>query len=268
MDLVTDMHMFWELFQDSPILLRVVSLVQTGFTVWMVVDAYRRGAEFFWFWIVLFFQPLGAWIYFFAIKFQTLRMPRFRSAAPRERRRSIEELRYRLDHAPTMANRLALAECLMERGRHDEAAPHLDAVLTVEPGYTPALYSLAQCRLVTGRPEESVTLLERLIARDRRWSDYRAWRTLVDVHVRLNRLTDAVSAARELERHRPTLENRCVLAERLVAAGQRPEAVQLLERALADHQFNSSWLDKLRTRAWQREARRLIAQITRPGEKS
>src|SRR5262245_49125561 len=32
-------------------------LAQAGLTIWMLIDASRRGVEFYWFWIILFFQP-------------------------------------------------------------------------------------------------------------------------------------------------------------------------------------------------------------------
>ena len=47
------------LFEFSPLY-----LLQAALTIWMLVDAHRRGVEFFWFWVILFFQPFGAWVYF------------------------------------------------------------------------------------------------------------------------------------------------------------------------------------------------------------
>ena len=37
---------------------QAVYLLQLGFTIWMMVDAYRHGVEQFWYWIILFFQPI------------------------------------------------------------------------------------------------------------------------------------------------------------------------------------------------------------------
>src|SRR5262249_58558461 len=122
------MHMFLELFSDAPLVAKVLSMLQLGFTVWMAVDAYQRRVESFWYFAFLFFQPIGPWIYFFAVKARTLRPFRMRPGLPRERKLSLDELRYRVERAPTVANRLAFAERLMEKGGHAEAIPHLDAV--------------------------------------------------------------------------------------------------------------------------------------------
>src|SRR5437764_14710605 len=94
------MHLFWELFADSPLLLKGVYLLQLAFTIWMAVDAYQRAGEQFWIWIIIVFQPLGPWIYFFAVKLRTLRLPGLPSAragATWERKLSLEELRYRVE---------------------------------------------------------------------------------------------------------------------------------------------------------------------------
>jgi phosphoglycerol transferase MdoB-like AlkP superfamily enzyme len=58
MDTIYEILTFYPLF----------SLLQTAFMVWMLVDAYRRGAEWFWFFVILFVPAVGSWVYFFAVK--------------------------------------------------------------------------------------------------------------------------------------------------------------------------------------------------------
>jgi hypothetical protein len=254
------MHLFWQLFADSPLLLQGIYLLQLAFTIWMMVDAYRHGAEQFWYWIILFFQPIGAWVYFFAVKLRNLRLPRLpMSGSSADRKLSLEELQYRVDRTPTVANRLALAQRLMDRDRHDDAIVHIEAVLQVEPGYCQALHALAECRLATGEPTHAVHALEKLIQRDRRWSHYRAWRTLIDAHRARREPGDALQACRELEKQLPTLENKCLLAEHLIDNGLKPEAIDLLDQALEDHHY-SPWGQRFRNWSWARKARALVAE--------
>jgi hypothetical protein len=255
------MHLFWQLFEGSPLVLQVLYLLQLAFTIWMMVDVYHRGAEQFWYWIILFFQPIGAWVYFFAVKVRTLRLPGLPSAGARgawERKLSLDELRYRVERAPTVANRLALAERLMDRDLHEDAVAHLEAILQVEPGYCQALHALAECRLATGEPTHAVHALEKLIQRDRRWSHYRAWRTLIQAHQARREPADALQACRELEKQLPTLENKCLLAEHLLDNNLKPEAIELLERALEDNQY-APWRERWRNWRWARTARQLLA---------
>jgi hypothetical protein len=253
-----DMDLFRELFVGPSHLGQVLSLLQLALTIWMAIDAYQRGVETFWYWVILFFQPIGAWIYFFAIKFRTLRLPRMRPALSGERKLSLDELRYHVERTPTVGNRFALAERLMDKGAHAEAIPHLEAILAIEPDYCAALHALAGCRLATGAAQQAVGSLEKLIHRDPRWANYRAWRTLIDAHLARGQPADALVACRELAKRLPTLENKCLLAEQLLDNGRPAEAVQLLDEALEDHRY-APWSARWRNWRWAREARRLRA---------
>jgi hypothetical protein len=259
------MHIVWDLFGgDAPLLVRLLSFCQVAFVIWMVVDAYHRHAEPFWYWVILLFQPIGVWIYFFAVKFRTLRLPRPQSAAPDERKLSLDELRYRVERTPTVANRLALAQRLMEKGGHADSIPLLEAVLVKEPEYCAALHALAECRLATGAAEQAVAPLEKLLGRDHRWENYRARRTLIEVHVARGQPADALEVCRAYEKLLPSLEHKCLLAEHLMANGCHAEAVETLDQALVDHRY-SPWSARWRDWRTAREARRLLAEAEKNG---
>src|ERR1022692_3059504 len=96
--------------------------LQLAFTLGMLLHAYRGGADLFWYFVIFFFQPFGAWIYLFVVF-----LPGFRlgigghARGGWQRRLSLDELRYRAERAPTVNNRTALAQGLMEKGRHADA---------------------------------------------------------------------------------------------------------------------------------------------------
>lgn len=252
------MHIFTQLFDGAPLVAQILTLLQLAFTVWMMVDAYHRRVEMFWYWVIFFFQPIGAWIYFFAVKFQRGSLFRSRPAISWERKMSLDELRYCVERTPTVANRLALAERLMEKGEHAEAIPFLEAVLTVEPEYCVALHALAECRLATDNSEQALAPLEKLLRQDPRWTNYLAWRTLVDVHTARGRPADALTACRELAKRQPTMENKCLLAEHLLGNGMPSEAAHILHDALQEHHF-APWSARWRDAGLARKARRLLA---------
>jgi hypothetical protein len=259
------MHLFRDLFADPSPTMQVLGTLQLAFIIWMMVDAYQRRAEPMWYWLILLFQPLGAWIYFFAVKFRTLRLTSMRPAVSAERQLSLDELRYRVERTPTVAHRLALAHRLMEKGNHADAVPYLEAVLAVEPHYCAALHALAECRLATGAAEQAVAPLEKLIDRDHRWENYRARRTLIDVHQSRGQSADALAACRKYEHCLPNLENKCLLAEHLIANGISSEAAELLDQALTDHRY-APWSARWRDWRAARTARRLLVEAEQGGD--
>lgn len=251
------MGIFWDFLFGLP---SWMLLLQGAFTIWMLVDAYQRGTEFFWLWIILIFQPIGTWVYFAAVKLPTLRLTRgFNTRQLWQRRLSLDELRYRVERAPTVVNLLALAERFMEKKQHGEAIPHLEAILAKEETYCQAMYDLAVCHLECNKAELALPVLQRLMNRDPRWSDYRAWPTLIAVHQRLGKENDALQSCRELEKRVPNWENKCRLAERLIDNGYKTEAAQILLQALEDHRF-APLQRRLRNWSWARHAQQLLSE--------
>jgi hypothetical protein len=252
------MQVIQSFFVDYPLL----SLAQTAFMVWMLIDAYRRRAEGFWFWVILFVPGLGAWVYFFAVKLRDFRGPNLGGLF--QRPASLQELRYRAEHLPTLVSHLELAERLIEQGQHGEALPHLLAARKMEPEHPRPQFALALCHKEQGQPGQAVPLLEGLLARDPRWHNYAAWYLLIEARAAAGDPTGAVASCRELARLAPTLEHNCLLAEHLLMAGQTAEADRLLEASLRDHDYAPGPIRR-RNRRWASEARRLRKRAAGPG---
>ena len=253
-----------EIYELYPLL----SLLQTAFMVWMLVDCYRRGAEYYWYLIILLLPGVGAWVYFFVVKVQA---GDFRSVSlggafggALRRGPSLDHLRYLADQTPTLSNHLNLAQRLVEIGRHAEALPHLEAVLKTEPDHGLALYSLAVCHNALGRPADAVPVLEKLLGRDNRWGNYVAWRLLVQAQDAAGDRAAALLSCRELARLAPTLQNRCLLADHLLDQGQTLEARMLLEQALRDHDYAPGHVRR-RDGRWAADARRLLKETETAG---
>jgi hypothetical protein len=248
------MHIVYQLLSDHPAL----SVLQAALTIWMLIDAFRRPVEGYWPWVILFFQPLGAWIYFFLVKVRDFRTPQgftLWQGGP-----SLKELRYRAESTPTLANHLALAQRLIQRQGYDEAVPHLQVAHKIEPDHGQVLYSLALCHARAERPADAVPLLQRLLAKDPRWSNYAASYLMIETRREMDDHAGAVAGCRELARLAPTLQHQCLLAETLLDAGQPKEARDVLDRSLRDHQFASGQV-RWRNRRWARQARRLLRDI-------
>jgi hypothetical protein len=53
--------------------MHIVLVLSYAFSLWMIVDAYRRHATFYWYLIIFF--PFGEWVYFFLVKWPEWRAP-------------------------------------------------------------------------------------------------------------------------------------------------------------------------------------------------
>jgi hypothetical protein len=248
------MHLLYELVNGHPI----ISLAQMLFTIWMAVDVYRRGAEHFWYWVILFIPVLGAWVYFLAVVAPNLGSTG--NITWFQRKVSLEELRYRAEQTPTLANNLALGQGLIARGAFAEAIPVLEAAHKVEPEHGSVLFALARCHAGQKNQVQAAAFLERIIKRDPRWSDYDAWRLLVETHLDAAHHETALEKARELVKIAPTLRHKCILGEILIDQSYKGEARALLEGALDDHAFTPTALRR-HNRAWARRAAKLLKRI-------
>jgi hypothetical protein len=235
-------------------------LAQAALTVWMLVDANRRGVEFYWYWIILGFQPLGSWAYFFLYKAGDFRAGQGWLAGLFHRRPSLEEVRHQAEWSPTLANRLELAGRLAEVGDYAEAVPHVEAVLAHEPDHCQALFLLAVCQRGQGRPEQAVPPLQKLLARQPSWGNYQGWHTLLAVRREAGDLPGAVAGCRELAQTAPRLEHTCLLAEYLAEAGEKAEARKVLEQTLHDFRYLPG-TSRRRDRPWLGRAKQLLKEM-------
>jgi hypothetical protein len=242
------------LFELSPLY-----LAQALFTLWMLVDANRRGMDSWWFWIILVVQPIGAWAYFFSYKWHDLRGGSGWLGNLFQRRAPLQEVRHQAERSPTAANRLELGVRLVEEGLYDEALPHLQAMLAREPEHCRALFALAQAQRGLGHPEQAAATLQKLVKQQPGWGDYTAWRLLVEVCREAGDAAAARTQARELARITPGLQHRCLLAECLIEAGDTVEARKVLEQGLDDYRYLSG-PSRRRDGRWLGKARQLLEQ--------
>jgi hypothetical protein len=235
-------------------------LAQAALTIWMLVDANRRGVDYYWFLLILAFQPFGAWVYFFLYKAKDFRAGQGWLAGLFHRPPSVTELRHRTERLPTIANRLELGERLVETGEYAEALPHLEAVLARESEHCQALFAFAQAQRGLGHPENAIAPLQKLIAKHWSWSEYRAWHVLIEVRKATGDSGGALESCRELTRIAPSLEHRCLLAEHLLQAGDNAEARKVMEQGLDDYRYTSG-LSRRRDRRWVSKAKQLLKQV-------
>lgn len=234
----------------------ILSAIQSLFMVGMLIDAYRRGVEQWWFYFILFVPIIGAWAYFFVVF-----VPRFDLKFPFfERKTPVEELRYRAQNSPTFANDFALGQRLVELGRYDESLAPLESARKREPTHPQVCFHLAKSLYELHKSSEALPFVQAILDKEPRWEDYAAWRLLIKIQHDLNQADAAVETARHLVRLSPRMEHKYLLAEQLVHIDQDGEARLVLENALQEQQFVSAPVRRL-NRKWVKEAKRLLNDL-------
>ena len=229
--------------------------LQHLFMAWMLVDAFRRGAERHWYWII--FIPFGEWFYFFMVKIHSPEMAWLKNLLHYEKPITLESLRYLYDQTPSLANRLRLAQALHDAGWYDEGAELFSEVLDRQPASREALLGLGLCRAGQGDDKSAVELLERLIEIDKAFEEYQPWLHLTEALWRLDRRADALELLERLVQTSPRLGHSVALAQLQVEAGKPDSARANLWQALEHHNHAPRFAQK-NNRAWARRAKKML----------
>ena len=145
----------------------IVLVLSIGFAVHVV----RTGRPLFWLWPILFLPAVGCAVYFFAEL-----LPELTGSRPVRRavaqaggiltaKRDFQELAAAVADAPTVANRCALAEALLQRGDTENALTHYRDALSPPHQDDPLpLLGLARCYFAHGEPAAALEALDHLLA--------------------------------------------------------------------------------------------------------
>lgn len=146
-------------------------LIGWFFAVVFAVHAVRTGQPLYWLFILFFFPGLGSLVYAIAIWLPEMRHSRqVRSARSKVREildpgRELREARAAHEDAPSVVNRLRLADALLADGKPAEALPLYDGALTgLYAGDPDILTRKARALLEAGRAADARALLDALIA--------------------------------------------------------------------------------------------------------
>src|SRR5271169_4262721 len=188
-----------------------VYLLATGFTVWMAVEAVRRGQAQSWLWIILLFGPIGAAVYFFT---EYVRLASWGAAGPRKS--TAQDVRLAELEAKRLDTPVAWSSCAAHlRSRNDFPSAVEAASKAVErgPDLLDGHYELGLALLGANRSGDAVAHLARVVEGDRRYDSSNALRALAK----------AQEGSGDLAAARQTLDE---LAER----SSRPEIIYDLAR--------------------------------------
>ena len=236
----------------------ILSLLQIGFMIWMLVDAARTRPPVFWYLIA--FVPFGPLVYFLAFKSDAYVLWLKGLVSP-ERPPSLADLRDELRRSPSYQNRLRLANALYDAGHFEDAARSFEIIVETRGDDPDALYGLGRCRLSLGEPAAAIEPLSRLVAKNRTYRDYAACLDLAEAYAKAGDDDDALDLLHGLVRQSPRATHRVALAQQQMAMSKIEEAQKTLRDAIDDDRTTPDRI-KHRDRDAVREAERLLREIS------
>lgn len=223
----------------------------------MLYDAIKRGADHYWWVIVL--VPFGEVAYFAAVVWPDIqRKGSWRSLF--ERPPSLQQLRESYEETPSHHNRLRLAQGLFDAGEVHEAGLLFEQILDEDPLDRDALYGFAQCAIAAEEDEAAIGALETLVGLDIAYRDSVFVVDLIETYWHVGRHDDALELADTLCRKSQRVGPRTVYATFLVELERRDEARKLLEQGLKSFDASPAYVRR-RDRNDARAARALLRSL-------
>jgi hypothetical protein len=202
----------------------------------LCVHVVRTGQPYFWLWIILFLQPIGAIVYLVAIVLPEMMGGRAARTLGRAARETLDPTRdYRAakaayDDAPTVANAIRLAQAAMAFGRFDEAeALYREAAQGVHAEDPTLLLGRANALIELRRFDDALGVLNALGQDEARGRTAPAALALGRAYEGLGRNSEAETAYEWAAERLPGLEAICRYAAFLARTGRRAQAQDMLK---------------------------------------
>ena len=242
-------------------MLRVLFFLQTAFSLWMLVDALRRGAAYHWYLVIM--LPFGEWIYFFMVKIHDPQFEWARQLYARltTRKVTVEELRFQADQSPSFTSKITLAPGLYDRGSYREAADLFAEALRLDGESRDALYGQALAHSALGEYPAAARGFQQVIELDPSYRDYAAYGDLAHALSEDGRLSEAHDLLERLVTASPRLRHRVMLAHYLLRDQRNDEAAEQLRTGLHEYDHAPRYV-KRRQRIWARRARQMLKQVS------
>jgi hypothetical protein len=231
-----------------------IYIVLTGFTIWMAVEAVRRGDAGRWLWIILMFGPVGAAVYFFS---EYLGAGPWRQITFRTRKVSAAELKQaevdvrRLDNAAAWTDYASLLRARKDFARAADAARR---AVERDPASLDAQYELGLAFLSAGRFPEAREALAVVIARNRGFDSDDALFALAQAEIGVRDYVSARANLEELAGRRSRPEILYELAGAQAVLQDREAALRSLQRIVDEAVLVPAYLQR-NVRPWVRRAR-------------
>ena len=230
-------------------------LAVLGFSIWMVVDCWQRGNATWWIFIILFFQPIGALVYFVTQYWDSTRLEHglWQRLTIGSRIRDVKARAHYLDTSTAFEELGDLYASIRKWSQAEEA---YRAALQRDAGNLDAQVRLGYVLVELGRADESWSLLGPAYQKNPGFDDDKLIRHLARCQAMRGNFVDARNLYEYFLRKHTYTEVQLEYARMLLQAGDRDAARKALEELIRDAQHAPKFAQR-RDRRWIREARRI-----------
>jgi hypothetical protein len=232
-----------------------------GFLVqgFAIIHFLRRRPEGYWFYVIIFLGWLGAAVYIVAEVLPDLGL--LRGVAQGFGRKSrIQKVETDILDNPSAANYEELGELYKDQGQYAKGREAFTNAISARGDSLYTFYYRAQCSLALNDLSAAIPDLERVVAGDRKFDNYRAGGLLADAYARTGQLERAEPLFAEVAQISTTPETLFNYASFLKTANRRDEAREWTQKLLAKKRTLPRYMQR-RERPWFRKGKALLKEL-------
>ena len=217
--------------------MHLISLLSIVFQAWMMVDCFQRRADWYWYLIIMFFGPIGALIYFIAVR---------QSSAPANlsgdnftggyfaNKKRLKDIESKVYYNPNALNYLDLGNCYFDMRKYQEAIESFEQSIQKEPDSIEALHKQALSYIKLGMNEHAIINLEKVINKDPSYQYGEAYLALADTYHMLGKKQNALEAYQEVLKRNSFFKARYNYGLLLYEFGRHSEAIKQMKEIVID----------------------------------
>jgi hypothetical protein len=240
-----------------------ISLLAFGvfflFTLWMGIDAIRRG-EWVWAVFILIFPMLNSILYYFLVYRSTPSATRGFELPGAQSRARIKELQAQIHHLDKAHHYFQLGDIYFRQGKLALAESAYRSSLERDPEDIDARAHLGQCLLRQKRAAEARPLLEKVCAENPKHDYGHSMMALAETLTALGEQQTAMGIWRQVTESHSYPRAKVQLAELYAANNQLDLARAELKDVVSDD-LHAPAFQRKRDRVWVRRAKSLAAKI-------
>lgn len=230
-----------------------------------IIHFFRNRPEGYWFWIILFFGPMGALIYLFAVVLSndgTVSVQGRVKAGLKERRR-VGQIQAKIDANEALPyDYYELGEIQYKFKKFESAVTNLKISAEKSPENKDAQYMMGLSLEKLGRFQEAGQFLEALVMENPKYKFGEAMHALARCYLGAGETDTAISAYQRVLSQNNFAQARYVLAELFIQKGQKDLARAQLERLITDAKTaDVPSYQRREERRWSKKAKALLSSL-------